>query len=349
VCLPVELCASGATRTVALQDLSRSGMFLELAEPLAAGTAIEVAIAPEGKRLVTTAIVTHVLGPDDARAVGRTPGNGIAFREPGTPAEELFAIAVDRIVRSARAATPGKQAQIVVADPRPRMLERMSNVLDAAGFAVATAATGMEALAACLRRKPAVLVLDLAMPVYDGFRVIRQLADVLPRLPVLVTSDHAQDVAAAFDAGAADFIAKPFATADVIARVRKLACAPEVRLRGTLGGISLAAVLTMLEQERQTGRLAIGHDGWIDLAEGRVVGAGPATDVGPYATLMALLDRTSGTFELTTRVPEPCGLAMSIHYVLLEHARLRDEASRTRKLTPTRQPGPNGACSAAPS
>ena len=98
--LPVELCVGGHIVHVMLQDLSRSGMFLELTPPLPVGTDVRVTISPEGRRRTTGAVVTHSLSQIDARLLGRVPGVGIVFCEPVRPADELFAIAVKRLLRA---------------------------------------------------------------------------------------------------------------------------------------------------------------------------------------------------------------------------------------------------------
>jgi hypothetical protein len=93
----------------------------------------------------------------------------------------------------------------------------------------------------------------------------------------------------------------------------------------------------MLEQERKTGRLSLTGDNtaWIDIVDGRIVCAGSSTDVATtQTTLMALLDWTHGTFELSSTIPPQvdAALAMPITRLLLEHARLRDEAGKQRRL-----------------
>ena len=352
--LPVELYATGQKQCVALQDLSRSGMFLQVTPPLPVGAEVHIAIAPEGRRLVTAATVAHSLAEADARVLGRSAGVGIAFRPPLDPADELFAIAIDRLVRAQRANRELTGAHIVVADPSTRLLERMSTSFSAAGFSVATATNGMEALAACLRHTPNVVLLDRALPVFDGFRVLERMGnlDTLAGVPVIMSSTDPHDLTPSFERGAMDFIPKPFATFEIIARARRLAYAhPRTReeqvfepvperlragpivLSGTLGAIGLPAVLTMLEHERKTGRLVVTGDEtvWIDVLGGRVVGAGGAAAGATgdsLATLMSVLGWTHGTFELSPIAPPRGELALSVTHVLLEHARQVDEAAR---------------------
>ncbi len=345
---PVELFANGQRRWVALQDLSRSGMFLQTLEPLAVGTKVHIAIAPEGRRLVTTARVTHVLAASEAVALGRHPGMGIEFREPTETLDHLFMIAVERIIRDKRATAPEPGAHIVIGDPDTRLLERLSSALAEAGFSVSTATTGMAVLAACLCRTPDVILVDRSMPVLDGLRVLEAMTrdPRLAAIPVIITSAVAADIGPAFDRGAMDFIAKPFATTEVIVRARRLAHASprandRVILRGTLADIALPALLTMFEMERKTGRLAVTGDqvAWLDIEDGRIVSAGSSDDSDPASIPMALLDWTSGHFELTSVAgPHNAELSISIRHLLLDHACHTDETSRITRL-PVRSQG----------
>ena len=337
--LPVELYADGKRRDVQLHDLSRSGMFLRTQQPIEIGTEIHVAIAPEGQRCVTGGRVTHLLGEAEARVFGRRPGIGIAFRDPIAANDHMFAIAIERLVRARRANVEPAARHIVIADDEPRLLQRMSSSLAEAGFSVAVASTGMEALAACLRTRPDVMVMARDLPVLDGFGVLDTMAhdDRFAGIPVVITSEESTDIAEAFERGARDFIAKPYGATEVIARARRVAGAQSVAsMRGTLACIPLQALLTMFEQERKSGALLVTHDDAayrVELAKGCVVDATSSAAPGlhPRAIVMALLDRAAdGTFELCapTHASDGDAIAMSITHLLLEHARVSDERSR---------------------
>lgn len=327
-------------------------MFLQVSRPIPIGTRVHVAFVSDGKRVITGATVTHLLMPDDALRLGRYPGIGVRFREPADPADQLFALAVERLCRAQRSSTPNIGLHIVIADGDTRLLQRQSNALAEAGFSVATATTGMEAIAACLRKRPDVIVIDRHLPVFDGFRVIETLAEdgTLVTVPVIVTSADLNDLAASFERGAMDFIAKPYTTLELIVRARRLAQASpraseRVILAGTLSDISLPALLTMFEVEKKTGRLALSgeHVAWIDIVDGRIASAGSATgEPDPRAVLMALLDWTHGSFELTPIAgPHDGDLGLPITHLLLDHACLRDEQGR--EIAPPRK-----RCSTAP-
>ena len=342
--LPVEITAQGMTWQVSLQDLSRSGMFLRMAAPFPVGTELAVALVHEGRKVTTQARVTHSLPDAEARSLGRVAGVGIAFQLAAGPMDHLFAIAIDRLVRE-RLSTPQPAGlHVVIADRSVRVLERMSTALDEAGCMVAIATTGMEVLAACQRRCPDVVIVDKGLSVMNGLHVLAELAadDQLAAIPVILTSDDPVDIEVAFAHGALDFMQRPYTSVEVIARARRLPAvqpviSARVLLTGSLSELPLPALLTMLEQERKSGRLMLfgARTAWIDIADGRIVGAGCAgMAADTQAMVVTLLDATHGTFELhaprqprgrTQAAPE---VAYPITHLLLEHARQRDEARR---------------------
>ena len=114
-------------------------------------------------------------------------------------------------------------AVLVVDDDAPirRMLER---TLAADGYDVRAAADGGAALAAIERSAPDALVLDVAMPGLDGLAVCRRLRAKGLALPILLLTarDAVHDRVAGLDAGADDYLVKPFAAEELLARIRAL-------------------------------------------------------------------------------------------------------------------------------
>jgi two-component system, OmpR family, response regulator MprA len=116
------------------------------------------------------------------------------------------------------------EAAILVVDddaPIRRMLDR---TLSAEGYAVETAADGGAALAAVERSTPDLVVLDVGMPGVGGLSVSRRLRAKGLAVPVLLLTarDSVPDRVAGLDAGADDYLVKPFATEELLARVRAL-------------------------------------------------------------------------------------------------------------------------------
>jgi two-component system response regulator MprA len=114
-------------------------------------------------------------------------------------------------------------ALLLVDDDAPirRMLAR---TLAAEGYEVEAAADGGAALAAVERSLPDAIVLDVAMPGLDGLAVTRRLRAKGLRVPILLLTarDAIPDRVAGLDAGADDYLVKPFDTAELTARVRAL-------------------------------------------------------------------------------------------------------------------------------
>jgi two-component system, OmpR family, response regulator MprA len=102
-----------------------------------------------------------------------------------------------------------------------RMLER---TLAAEGYEVAAVADGGAALAAVERSVPDVLVVDVAMPGVDGLAVTRRLRGKGLAVPILLLTarDALEERVAGLDAGADDYVVKPFETEELIARLRAL-------------------------------------------------------------------------------------------------------------------------------
>ena len=110
---------------------------------------------------------------------------------------------------------------ILVVDDEPQILRALQTNLRGAGYEVETAATAEQALAAAALREPEALILDLVLPDRSGTEVCRELR-TWSSVPVIVLSaigDESEKVAA-LDAGADDYVTKPFGMAELLARVR---------------------------------------------------------------------------------------------------------------------------------
>ncbi|NUO49606.1 MAG: response regulator transcription factor [Polyangiaceae bacterium] len=116
------------------------------------------------------------------------------------------------------------QMQLLIAEDHPEMLEFYARVLRSDGHDVSTCLDGGAALDSLQRKRFDLVVLDLRMPVVDGFSVCRTMRAAGDRTPVLaltgLTSDAAQ--LEAFEAGADDFVMKPCSLDVLLARVRAI-------------------------------------------------------------------------------------------------------------------------------
>lgn len=115
-------------------------------------------------------------------------------------------------------------AEIMVVDDTPANLEVISETLSSAGYRVAAAISGERALKRLQTHPPALILLDIQMPVMDGFEVCRQIkanaATVnIPIIFITARSDT-QSILRGFEIGAVDYISKPFQEAELLARVK---------------------------------------------------------------------------------------------------------------------------------
>jgi two-component system KDP operon response regulator KdpE len=111
--------------------------------------------------------------------------------------------------------------RVLVVDDEPQILRAMRVNLEARQFDVRTAVDGRQALRAVAAEKPDLVVLDLGLPDLDGVDVIRQLRVWTP-VPIVVLSGRAtsRDKIEALDAGADDYVSKPFSLDELLARIR---------------------------------------------------------------------------------------------------------------------------------
>ena len=115
-------------------------------------------------------------------------------------------------------------ARILAVDDDPKILNLMRRGLAFAGYGVDLAANGEEALAIARERPPDLVVLDVMLPGLDGLEVCRRLRAGEPNLPILLLTakDRVPDRVAGLDAGADDYLIKPFAFDELLARIRAL-------------------------------------------------------------------------------------------------------------------------------
>jgi len=114
--------------------------------------------------------------------------------------------------------------RVLVVDDEPEILRALRINLRARGYDVHTAATGKEALSTAASHPPDLVILDLGLPDLDGVEVIGGLRG-WTRVPILVLSGRSDsaDKVEALDAGADDYLTKPFGVDELLARLRALA------------------------------------------------------------------------------------------------------------------------------
>ena len=117
-------------------------------------------------------------------------------------------------------------ATVLVVDDSVTVRDLLSRRLARGGYSVLTAGDGVEGVEACKREMPDLVLMDLHMPVMDGWAATRAIRsdEATSSIPVLVLTayDSSRDRSAAMDAGASDFDSKPISMPRLIAKMERL-------------------------------------------------------------------------------------------------------------------------------
>ena len=213
---------------------------------------------------------------------------------------------------------------ILVIEDEAQMLRFLGPALHSHGFRIHEARTGEEGLREAASRAPDVVLLDLGLPDFDGIEVTRRLRE-WSQVPILVISARGreEDKVAALDAGADDYVTKPFGVGELLARLR-------VALRHT-----------SRVGDGESPRLMLG-DLEIDLEKRRVVLRGEAVHLTPIEyRLLAELAKHAGkvmTHSQLLRQVWGQAYAHQSHYLRVYMAQLRrkleaDPAQPKRLIT----------------
>jgi two-component system, OmpR family, response regulator MprA len=116
------------------------------------------------------------------------------------------------------------KAHILVVDDDPRITDLLRRVLAYEGYSIAIAASGSEALNRSLERPPDLIVLDIMIPGLDGLEVAQRLREAGDNVPILMLTarDTVADRVKGLETGADDYLVKPFAPEELVARVKAL-------------------------------------------------------------------------------------------------------------------------------
>ena len=134
---------------------------------------------------------------------------------------------------------------ILVIDDEPQILRAIRTILTEKQFKVTTASRGEEGLTLAAANEPDIVILDLGLPDMDGVEVCSRLRE-WTQCPIIVLSvrDSERDKVAALDAGADDYLTKPFGIEELLARVR-VALRHSTRAQGTQSKVVKAGTLTI--------------------------------------------------------------------------------------------------------
>ena len=114
-----------------------------------------------------------------------------------------------------------KEAHILIIDDEPQILRALKTILGANHYRISTAISGEEGIALAVSQPPDIIILDLSLPDIDGIKVCEQIRE-WSRIPIIVLSvrEKEKDKVAALDAGADDYLTKPFGIEELLARIR---------------------------------------------------------------------------------------------------------------------------------
>jgi DNA-binding response OmpR family regulator len=135
--------------------------------------------------------------------------------------------------------------KILVVEDEPGILLGLSDELESAGYRVFTAENGEKALAVAGRQKPDLIILDIMLPVLDGYEVCKKLRMRGDKTPIimLTVKDKEIDKVLGLELGADDYLTKPFSLRELMARVKAVFRRTEERPSGpdvfSFGGIEL--------------------------------------------------------------------------------------------------------------
>jgi len=137
-------------------------------------------------------------------------------------------------------AEPSPVAVVLIED-EPQIRRFLRAALPAPGYRLFEAPTGKDGLTEAATRQPDIIILDLGLPDIDGLEVIRQLRE-WSTVPIIVLSARGQenDKIAALDAGADDYVSKPFGVGELLARMR-VALRHAARIRDDAGDAPFSA------------------------------------------------------------------------------------------------------------
>lgn len=144
---------------------------------------------------------------------------------------------------------------VLVVDDEPQIRRALKTSLEASDYGVVSAATGEEALTLAAARNPELVVLDLGLPDLDGAEVINRLR-TWTDMPVIVLSvrDGQSDKIHALDAGADDYVTKPFDVEELLARMR-------ATLRRTKNDVAAESIIKIDDLEIDLVRCLVRRDG----------------------------------------------------------------------------------------
>jgi DNA-binding response OmpR family regulator len=249
---------------------------------------------------------------------------GAPERDPAGPGGESGQRPGGR--RRGAASTFGVRQRILVVEDDPKIGDGLRRALLSEGYDVEWVADGASATRAAADAPPALVVLDLYLPDVDGVDVCQDLREAFPTLPIMILSARTDeiDIVVGLDAGADDYLVKPFRLAELLARIRAHLRRPGVA---------------------PVQRMAVG-DVQIDLAARRVTVGSGDVDLRPKELdLLVLLAAEAGRLVSRERIvhelwePGSTGSAKSLDMHVSSLRRKLSEGGSLTRITTIRGSG----------
>jgi len=171
-------------------------------------------------------------------------------------------VIIGRVSKADKVGVNSMRPQILVVDDDEKITSLLRRSLAFEGYEVMTASNGLEGLKQMMTSDPDLLVLDVMMPQVDGWEVCRRVREGGSPVPILMLTamDDVQDRVKGLDAGADDYLVKPFALEELLARVRALLRRKTAKLEKQTNWLSYEDLTLDLDS-----REAVRNDRRIDL------------------------------------------------------------------------------------
>ena len=241
--------------------------------------------------------------------------------------------------------------RILIVEDDPASADLVGRALGGRGYIVVTAKDGVEGLALLERSRPDLVVSDVQMPRMNGWDFVRRLRarpeTAFTPVIFLTALDSVEDCVYGFRLGADDYLSKPYAIAELVARVERLLARArnlhgETRkaleapggLQGTLGETGLASILLLLEMEKKSCVVKMERDGdtgTVYLWKGRVTSAscGGSQKLQGEEAVYRLLRWSDGRFRTEPLdMPLPPDIKRTTTELITEAARRFDKEAR---------------------
>ena len=333
------------------KNISKGGMFIKTDHLLPVNAVVRLVFAlPGGNEEVSCiARVVRTISPPPEQP-GKKRGIAVEFMDVSQESlariEAYIAEAVAEEIDDSAMPKFEHRLKILVVDDDWLYREQAVEALTERGHEVSTAEDGLQALGACLRDPPDLVLSDVQMPRMDGWSFLRTIRArpslASTRVIFQTTLGGERERLKGYQLGVDDYLAKPYTPEELVLRIERLyernAPGPpdgaRKALRGDLEQVSLATVLSMLEIEQKTGVLMLVGPSICRMfvRRGRPMAIemdGSPEDSEQMALVVRVFGWTEGQFEFAPQdVEKQDRLQTSMQGLLMEAARLVDEAGR---------------------